>query len=132
MAVFDGFHILSLMKIPMEDAKKQYADIAVQYSLPENCWLVHVSIVLIIELKDDEFRHADLSQLNAYVSYFKENEMNEGDNPPVGILLCTRKGEKMVEYALAGMDNNLFVSTYMLSLPDKQILQDFLMREIQS
>ena len=99
----------------MEDAKKQYADIAVQYSLPENCWLVHVSIVLIIELKDDEFRHADLSQLNAYVSYFKENEMNEGDNPPVGIVLCTRKGEKMVEYALAGMDNNLFVSTYMLS-----------------
>lgn len=132
MAVFDGFHILSLMKIPMEDAKKQYADIAVQYSLPENCWLVHVSIVLIIELKDDEFRHADLSQLNAYVSYFKENEMNEGDNPPVGILLCTRKGEKMVEYALAGMDNNLFVSTYMLSLPDKQMLQDFLLREIQS
>ena len=132
LAVFDGFHILSLMKSPMEDAKKQYADIAVQYSLPENCWLVHVSIVLIIELKDDEFRHADLSQQNAYVSYFKENEMNEGDNPPVGILLCTRKGEKMVEYALAGMDNNLFVSTYMLSLPDKQMLQDFLLREIQS
>ena len=50
---------------------------------------------------------------------YKENEMQEGDNPPVGILLCTRKGEKMVEYALAGMDNRLFVSTYMLTLPDK-------------
>ena len=85
---------------------------------------------VIIELKDDEFRHADLSQLNAYVSYFRENEMNPGDNPPVGILLCTRKGEKMVEYALAGMDNNLFVSTYMLSLPDKKTLQDFLLKEI--
>ncbi len=85
---------------------------------------------IIIELKDDEFRHADLSQLNAYVSYFRENEMNKGDNPPVGILLCTRKGDKMVEYALAGMDNNLFVSTYMLSLPDKKTLQDFLLKEI--
>lgn len=85
---------------------------------------------VIIELKDDEFRHADLSQLNAYVSYFRENEMNTGDNPPVGILLCTRKGEKMVEYALAGMDNNLFVSSYMLSLPDKKTLQDFLLKEI--
>ena len=85
---------------------------------------------VIIELKDDEFRHADLSQLNAYVSFFRENEMNKGDNPPVGILLCTRKGEKMVEYALAGMDNNLFVSTYMLSLPDKKTLQDFLLKEI--
>ena len=92
--------------------------------------ILHCNV--IIELKDDEFRHADLSQLNAYVSYFKEHEMTEGDNPPVGILLCTRKGEKMVEYALAGMDNNLFVSTYMLSLPNKQILQEFLMREIQS
>lgn len=64
--------------------------------------ILHCSV--IIELKDDEFKHADLSQLNAYVSYFRENEMNQGDNPPVGILLCTRKGEKMVEYALAGMD----------------------------
>lgn len=91
--------------------------------------ILHCNV--IIELKDDEFRHADLSQLNAYVSYFKENEMNAGDNPPIGILLCTRKGEKMVEYALAGMDNNLFVSTYMLSLPDKKTLQDFLLSEIQ-
>ena len=84
---------------------------------------------VIIELKDDEFNHADLSQLNAYVSYYRENEMNPGDNPPVGILLCTRKGEKMVEYALAGMDNNLFVSTYMLSLPDKETLKEFILKE---
>ena len=90
--------------------------------------ILHCNV--IIELKDDEFHHADLSQLNAYVSYFREKEMNPGDNPPVGILLCTRKGDKMVEYALAGMDNNLFVSTYMLSLPDKKTLQDFLLKEI--
>ena len=91
--------------------------------------ILHCNV--IIELKDDEFRHADLSQLNAYVSYFRENEMNIGDNPPVGILLCTRKGEKMVEYALAGMDNDLFVSTYMLSLPNKKTLQEFLLKEIE-
>ena len=91
--------------------------------------ILHCNV--IIELKDDEFRHADLSQLNAYVSYFRENEMNLGDNPPVGILLCTRKGDKMVEYALAGMDNDLFVSTYMLSLPDKKTLQEFLLKEIE-
>lgn len=78
--------------------------------------ILHCSV--IVELKNDEFRHEYLGQLNAYVSYYKENEMHEGDNPPVGILLCTRKGEKMVEYAIAGMDNHLFVSTYMLQLPD--------------
>lgn len=91
--------------------------------------ILHCNV--IIELKDDEFKHADLSQLNAYVSYYRENEMNEGDNPPIGILLCTRKGEKMVEYALAGMDNNLFVSTYMLTLPDKETLQKFILSELK-
>lgn len=86
---------------------------------------------VIVELKNDEFKHADLSQLNAYVSYFKENEMHQGDNPPVGILLCTRKGKKMVEYALAGLDNKIFVSTYMLSLPDAKTLEDFILKETQ-
>ena len=87
---------------------------------------------VIIELKDAEFSHENLGQLNAYVSYYRENEMQPGDNPPIGILLCTRKGKKMVEYALAGMDNQLFVSTYMLQLPDKKTLEDFLLRQIDS
>lgn len=45
------------------------------------------------------------------------------DNPLVGILLCTDKGSQMVEYALSGMDNHFFVSTYMLHLPDKTKLK---------
>ena len=85
---------------------------------------------VIIELKDEEFSHQNLGQLNAYVSHYKENEMQPGDNPPVGILLCTRKGKKMVEYALAGMDNQLFVSTYMLQLPDKKSLEEFLLKQL--
>ena len=89
--------------------------------------ILHCNV--IVELKNDEFKHGDLSQLNAYVSYYKENEMRQGDNPPVGILLCARKGKKMVEYALAGMDNKLFVSTYMLSLPDEKTLEAFILRE---
>ena len=91
--------------------------------------ILHCNV--IVELKNDEFRHAYLGQLNAYVSYYKENEMHEGDNPPIGILLCTRKGKKMVEYALAGMDNQLFVSTYMLQLPDKTTLERFLEEELK-
>ncbi len=116
-----GFCFEKRQKRMIIDDEYYYADL-VFYNR-----ILHCNV--IIELKDDEFRHADLSQLNAYVSYFRENEMNEGDNPPIGILLCTRKGEKMVEYALAGMDNKLFVSTYMLALPDKKTLQDFLLRE---
>lgn len=91
--------------------------------------ILHCNV--IIELKDDKFTHENLGQLNAYVAYYKENEMTPGDNPPVGILLCTQKGPKMVEYALAGMDNNLFVSTYMLQLPDKERLKDFLLKQME-
>lgn len=92
--------------------------------------ILHCSV--IIEVKNEEFSHENLGQLNAYVSYYRENEMQPGDNPPVGILLCTRKGKNMVEYALAGMDNQLFVSTYMLQLPDKKMLEDFLLRQLQA
>ena len=86
---------------------------------------------LIVELKNEAFSHENLGQLNSYVSYWKKNEMRPGDNPPVGLLLCTQKGEQMVEYALAGMDNRIFVSTYQLQLPDKKTLEDFLLRQLK-
>lgn len=86
---------------------------------------------VIVDLKVHEFRHEDLGQLNAYVGYYKMNEMAEGDNPPCGILLCTKKGPQMVEYALSGMNNQLFVSTYMLQLPDKKQLEEFLEKEVR-
>lgn len=91
--------------------------------------LLHCSV--IVEIKNDVFRHEHIGQLNAYVSYYTENEMQPGDNPPVGILLCTQKGKKMVEYALGNMDNQLFVSTYQLQLPDRQQLEQFIIDECQ-
>ena len=117
-----GFCFEDRQKRMIIDDEYYYADL-VFYNR-----ILHCSV--IVELKNDEFRHEYLGQLNAYVSYYKENEMYEGDNPPVGILLCTRKGEKMVEYAIAGMDNHLFVSTYMLQLPDKTTLEKFLLKEL--
>ncbi len=91
--------------------------------------ILHCNV--IIELKNEEFSHENFGQLNAYVAYYKENEMYEGDNPPIGILLCSKKGPKMVEYALSGIDNQLFVSTYMLQLPDKKQLTEFLLRQME-
>ena len=77
---------------------------------------------VLIELKDDEFRHEHLGQLNTYVSWYKENMMAEGDAQPVGILLCTGKNQTLVEYALAGMSNKLFVSRYLAQLPTREEL----------
>ena len=81
---------------------------------------------VLIELKVDGFSHEYLGQLNTYVNWYRKNEMTEGDNPPVGILLCTQKKHALVEYALAGMDNQLFVSKYQLELPDKEEIRRFL------
>ncbi len=81
---------------------------------------------VLVELKVDQFRHEHLGQLNTYVTWYQRNMMSEGDQPPVGILLCTRKDHVLVEYALAGLDNKLFVSRYQLELPDKHRLQAFI------
>ena len=69
--------------------------------------------------------------LISQLSFSHIREILTVDNPPVGILLCTKKGKKMVDYALAGMDNKLFVSSYMLSLPDEKVLEEFIIKEIK-
>jgi len=62
---------------------------------------------VLVELKLEQFSHENIGQLNTYVSWYKKNMVTEGDNPPIGILLCTQRDRTMVEYALAGMDNGL-------------------------
>jgi len=86
---------------------------------------------VLLELKVEAFSHENLGQLNTYVSWYKENMMVDGDNPPVGILLCTQKDQPLVEYALAGMDNNLFVSKYKLELPKKEDMEHFLEKQMK-
>jgi predicted nuclease of restriction endonuclease-like (RecB) superfamily len=81
---------------------------------------------VLIELKTDGFKHEYLGQLNTYVSYYTKQERAEGDNPPIGILLCTKKNHALAEYALAGMNNKLFVSKYQVELPKKKEIEKFL------
>lgn len=52
--------------------------------------------------------------------------MSPGDNPPIGILLCTQKNHALVKYALAGMNTRLFVSRYQLALPDEAEMRAFI------
>ncbi|MBO7607154.1 MAG: DUF1016 family protein [Paludibacteraceae bacterium] len=83
---------------------------------------------VIVELKMGELDYSDLAQLNMYVNYYKKNFMSDGDNPPIGILLCSGAGNEMVEYATPGIDENLFISTYMLKLPSKETLLQWLIQ----
>ncbi len=83
-----------------------------------------------IELKNDAFRHEHLGQLNAYVSYYKQHQMSDGDQPPIGILMCTRKNTELVQYALADMSNQLFVSRYQVQLPATEEMAAFLHKAV--
>jgi predicted nuclease of restriction endonuclease-like (RecB) superfamily len=86
---------------------------------------------VLVELKVAAFTHEHLGQLNTYVSWYSKHMMTGGDNPPVGILLCTQKDHALVEYALAGMDNHLFVSKYQLELPKKEEMQRFIEKQVR-
>ena len=119
-----GFCFEARQKRIIIDGEYYFADLVLYNRI------LHAST--IIELKNDEFRHEHIGQLNAYVRYYAENEMHPGDNPPIGILLCTKKGKKMVEYALGGMDQQLFVSTYKLQLPNPEVLQQFLRDQLKN
>ena len=81
---------------------------------------------VIVELKIDKFRHEYASQLNMYLNYFKAEVMQPDDNPPIGILLCTEKGDTLVKYATAGLDPNIFVQKYMIELPSEEEIKEFI------
>lgn len=78
---------------------------------------------VLVELKVREFQHGDAGQMNFYLNYYKNEVMQPGDNPPIGLLLCTHKNHTKVEYATAGLDSQMFVSKYQLVLPKLEDLE---------
>ena len=86
---------------------------------------------IIAELKIDKFRHEYASQLNMYLNYYRAEVMQVDDNPPIGILLCTEKGDTLVKYATAGLDPNIFVQKYMVQLPSEEEIKNFISKEIE-
>lgn len=86
---------------------------------------------VLVDLKLEPFTHENVGQLNTYLTWFRRHVMQPGDNPPVGLLLCAQKDHALAEYALAGMDNKLFVSKYQLHLPKPAQLRRQLERAIE-
>ena len=77
---------------------------------------------VLIDLKTDELTHQDLGQMQMYVNYYTREMMNPGDNPPIGIILCTDKNDDVVRYTLPEGDNQIFAAKYMTYLPTKEEL----------
>ena len=86
---------------------------------------------VLVDLKASKIKYDDIAQMNLYLSYYKKNIMQEDDNPPVGILMCTQAGKELVEYAKEGIDENLFVKKYKLALPKESELTKWLKKEVK-
>lgn len=85
---------------------------------------------VLIDLKLGEFDHSDAGQMNVYLNYYKENESSQGDNPPIGIILCSQKDDALVHYATGGLSQEVFVSQYLLQLPSVDELKKLMNDEI--
>ena len=77
---------------------------------------------MLIDLKVGDLTHQDLGQIQMYVHYFEEEMMNEGDNLPIGIVLCADKSDSIVKYTLSKKKTQVFVSKYKLYLPSEEEL----------
>lgn len=87
---------------------------------------------VLVELKTEKANHEHIGQLKTYINYYKKNYTLPNDNPPVGILLVTSQNKTLVEYAIADSDKDIFVSQYLLQLPDKEKLVTFIDEEIKN
>lgn len=83
---------------------------------------------VLIDLKTGKLTHQDIGQMQMYVNYYTREMMNDGDNPPIGILLCADKNDSVVRYTLSEDNKQIFTSKYMLYLPTEEELQ----KEIES
>ena len=86
---------------------------------------------VLIDLKAKKIKYSDIAQMNLYLSYYRHNIMQENDNPPIGILMCTEAGKELVKYATEGIDKNLFIQKYKLNLPSEERLTEWLIQEIE-
>jgi predicted nuclease of restriction endonuclease-like (RecB) superfamily len=111
-----GFSFIARQKRISFDGRDFYIDL-VFYHYVLKCFV-------LIDLKMGDLTHQDLGQMQMYVNYYTREMMNNGDNPPIGIILCADKSEAIVRYTLAEDNKQIFASKYMLYLPTEQELKN--------
>ena len=78
--------------------------------------------LVVIDLKIGRFTHADAGQMHLYLNYAREHWVHQGENPPVGLILCAQKDEAVARYALEGLPNKVMAAEYRTTLPDEELL----------
>ena len=119
-----GFSFVARQKRITFDGRHFWIDL-VFYNYILKCFV-------LIDLKIGDLTHQDLGQMQMYVHYYERELMNEGDNPPIGIVLCADKSESVVKYTLPENETQIFASKYKLYLPSEEELLQELRREYRA
>lgn len=110
-----GFSFVARQKHFVIDGRHFYIDL-VFYNYILKCFV-------LIDLKMDDLTHQDIGQMQMYVNYYTRELMNEGDNPPIGILLCAEKSDTLVKYTLPEDNHQIYAAKYMPYLPTEEELK---------
>lgn len=116
-----GFAFVARQQRISTETKDFYLDL-VFYNYILKCFV-------IIDLKTRELTHQDIGQMDMYVRLYEDRVKGEGDNPTVGIILCTEKDHTVVQYSVLNESRQLFASTYRLYLPSEEDLRAEIERE---
>ncbi len=109
-----GFSFVSRQKRITFDGEHYFIDL-VFYNYILKCFV-------IVDLKVGKLKHQDIGQMQMYVNYFTRELMNDGDNLPIGIILCADKSDSVVKYTLPEDNNQIFASKYKLYMPSEEEL----------
>ena len=109
-----GFSFVARQKRLTLDGEHYYVDLMF-YNYLLKCFV-------LVDLKTDKLTHADLGQMQMYVNYYERELTPEGDNPPIGIVLCTERGSDLVRYTLPLNEKRIFAAKYKFVLPTEEEL----------
>lgn len=116
-----GFSFVSRQQHINFDGRHFYIDL-VFYNYILKCFV-------LIDLKTGDLTHQDIGQMQMYVNYYTKEKKNDGDNPPIGIILCSDKSDTLVKYTLPEGQNQIYASKYMLYIPSEEELRKEILLE---
>jgi len=110
-----GFAFVARQQHVVTDTEDYYIDL-VFYNIELKCYV-------LIDLKMGKITHQDVGQIDMYVRMYDEFKRHEGDNPTIGILLCSETSEDIARFSVLHDNNRLFMSKYLTYLPTKEQLK---------
>jgi hypothetical protein len=118
MELGKGFAFVARQQHVITDTSDFFIDL-VFYNYLLKCFV-------LIDLKTGKLTPEDIGKMDMYVRMYNDLKVTPGDNPTIGIILCTTKDETIVKYSVLAENEHLFASRYRLYMPDEHELKQLI------